>query len=176
MRYSLIDSICDIEYLSSVSSSKYTECWLSLIVCRLVYASENLVSPANTRADLFILSLGVAILVELGLHWQSVSSITFFDQYLSRTHQRCEEWATEPDSIALALVRDDIDLNTSRPGDAATGCFACLDTSVDELLEVALETLAEVGEHGRASRKDDILSTQGLSGLALWIVREIFTL
>ena len=36
-------------------------------------------------------------------------------------------------------MRDDIDLNTSRSGDAATGCFACLDTSVDELLEVALE-------------------------------------
>lgn len=37
------------------------------IINYLVYAAENLVSPANTRADLFVLGLSVTILVEFGL-------------------------------------------------------------------------------------------------------------
>lgn len=41
------------------------------IINYLVYAAENLVSPANARADFFVLGLSVTILIEFGLSRQT---------------------------------------------------------------------------------------------------------
>lgn len=107
---------------------------------------------------LLVFGLGVAVRMEFG--------------------QRGHHGTSIPDGVSLLRVRDYVDLDTARllenarnrqqvsptQGDSRThlhvatrGRLGAGDARVDNVLEVALEPLREVTEHGRPSGQHDVL-------------------
>eukprot|EP00732_Lithocolla_globosa_P002364 Lithocolla_globosa_v1_NODE_1533_length_2508_cov_1637.233184.p2 type:complete len:208 gc:universal NODE_1533_length_2508_cov_1637.233184:491-1114(+) len=77
--------------------------------------------------------------------------------------------STEPDSITLHAVSDDIDIH-GLSLDATTGNdFTLLDAPVDSALDVTLKAFAVVLEHGGASGQNDVLvqATTGINRRSL---------
>jgi hypothetical protein len=60
-------------------------------------------------------------------------------------------WRNQWD-VPLTLVRDDVNFYARRALCTAGCCRGCLQAAVDNQLEIALETLAEVLEHSGTSR------------------------
>ena len=71
---------------------------------------------------------------------------------------RClaEQGAAKPRSVALALVRDDLDVEATALGAARTG-LRCADARVHQVPDVALQAAAEVLVQCRAARQHDVL-------------------
>lgn len=70
-----------------------------------------------------------------------------------------EQTSSEPWAVTLALVGDDLDLETTGLG--ATGArLGGVDAGVDEVADIALETAPEVFVKGGTAGKDDVLQSQ----------------
>jgi len=115
----------------------------------LVNRAKNSVAPADTRPNLLIVCLGMAVRVKVG--------------------QRCQQRATIPDSVSLLLVGDHVHVNASGPHVGSRSGLAGLDPLVDYEFQILLKTSSKVFEHCRASGKDDILvkSTTDIDGRRL---------
>lgn len=72
------------------------------------------------------------------------------------TYSRSQQTAAKPDSMALLLVRNDIDFHRLGLHVRATGRLTCLDTLIDSALDITLKSLVESLEHGRASRQYNV--------------------
>ena len=72
-----------------------------LAISSLCGAAEDLVPPADARANLVVLRFRVAEVVEFGLRGQHQFQGTVDNP--NETHQRCHERTTEPNSISIGL-------------------------------------------------------------------------
>lgn len=70
-----------------------------------------------------------------------------------------EQTSSEPWAVTLALVGDDLDLETTGL-DAARACLGGVDAGVDEVADIALETATKVFVEGGTAGEDDVLQSQ----------------
>jgi len=68
-----------------------------------------------------------------------------------------EHRSSEPHGVALHVVRDDIDCQWNGLDLATADFLTSLDAVVDGSLDVTLESLSEILEHGGTSREHDVL-------------------
>jgi len=112
-------------------------------------STEDRVVTADCRTLLIVLSLGVAGLEEL--------------------RKRGEHGTTEPHSITLHVVGDNVHLDGSGLGLATSELDGLLVTVLDELLNITLETTREILEHSGATAEHDVLveTTTTIDGAGL---------
>jgi hypothetical protein len=99
--------------------------------------TEDRVVSADCRSLLVIVALGVANVVKL--------------------RSGCEHGTTEPHGVALHVMRDDIHFDFLGCDASLRQLHCSLVAVVGLPLDIALQPLAEILEHGGASRQDDVL-------------------
>jgi hypothetical protein len=119
------------------------------LVSLLDSSTENRVVTADCRTLLIVLSLGVAGLEEL--------------------RKRSKHGTTEPHSITLHVVRDNIDFDGCGLHLAVGELDGLLVTILDKLLNITLKPTREILEHSGATAQHDVLveTTTAIDGAGL---------
>ena len=92
-------------------------------------------------------------------------AVTSFVELGSRGQHR----PTEPDGVPLHRVGDDVDLERESLDLSTAQLLAPLNPVVNSTLNITLETLAKITEHGRTTRQNNVLveTTTAIDGAAL---------
>jgi len=99
-------------------------------------STENSIVSADRRTLFVVLLFGMADRIELTC---------------GRKHG-----TSEPDSISLHEMGDDLDINRSRFDSSLRDLLRNLHTFVDSTLEISLQSSTEIFEHGASTREDDV--------------------
>jgi hypothetical protein len=67
-----------------------------------------------------------------------------------------QQTTTEPGTVTLSLVSDDLNIETARLGTATTSLTG-LDTGINQMSDITLQSTAEVLVEGRTTRQHNVL-------------------